>query len=437
MLMSNFERRGFMKKRFAKHPLINTLINLEGNQKACVYTEPLWGIPYNLYAPYATLYMYALGVKDQQIGLLLSIGMMLQVFAALFGGIATDKLGRRKCTFIFDLVSWSIPSLIWTFSQNFWWFLAATIFNSMWLITSNSWNCLMVEDCPSNLLVDIYTWCTISGLLAVFFAPLAGILVSKATLIPAMRIIYGLTFVMMTAKFIILYFYSKETKQGLRRLEETKDQRIIEMLAGYKDVFKMIVRTPATRMILVIMTIINIGTMISGNFFSLYINKNLLIPESYIAYFPIVRAAVMLVFIFTVQAFINDLSYRPVMTIGAGLYVLSNILLLLAKPQSYSMLLLYMLCESFAHALLIPRKDSLLVLFVDPQERARVLGLLYVLMIAISSPFGWITGKLSEINRMLPFVLNMILYMVCAGLVLFSAPLAQHDQSKDINKLKA
>lgn len=221
-----------MKKRFAKHPLINTLINLEGNQKACVYTEPLWGIPYNLYAPYATLYMYALGVKDQQIGLLLSIGMMLQVFAALFGGIATDKLGRRKCTFIFDLVSWSIPSLIWTFSQNFWWFLAATIFNSMWLITSNSWNCLMVEDCPSNLLVDIYTWCTISGLLAVFFAPLAGILVSKATLIPAMRIIYGLTFVMMTAKFIILYFYSKETKQGLRRLEETKDQRIIEMLAG-------------------------------------------------------------------------------------------------------------------------------------------------------------------------------------------------------------
>ena len=87
-----------MKKRFAKHPLINTLINLEGNQKACVYTEPLWGIPYNLYAPYATLYMYALGVRDQQIGLLISIGMVLQVISALFGGIATDKLGRRKCT---------------------------------------------------------------------------------------------------------------------------------------------------------------------------------------------------------------------------------------------------------------------------------------------------------------------------------------------------
>lgn len=426
-----------MKKQVVKHPLINTLINLKGNQRACVYTEPLWGIPYNLYAPYATLYMYALGVKDQQIGLLISIGMVLQVFAALFGGIATDKLGRRKCTFIFDLASWSIPTLIWTFSQNFWWFLAAAIFNSMWQITSNSWNCLLVEDCPPNILVDIYTWCTISGLLSVFFAPLAGILVSKATLIPAMRIIYGITFITMTSKFIILYFFSKETKQGLRRLEETKDQRIVDMLMGYKDVFKLIARTPATRMILAIMTIINIGTMITGNFFSLYINKNLLIPESYIAYFPIVRAVVMLVFIFSVQAFINNLPYRPVMTIGASLYVLSNILLLVAKPQSYGILLLYMLCESFAHALLIPRKDSLLVLFVDPQERARILGLLYVLMIAITSPFGWITGKLSEINRLFPFVLNIILYIACVALVLLSTTLAQHDKNRDANGIEA
>jgi len=419
-----------MKKRFAKHPLINTLINLEGNQKACVYTEPLWGIPYNLYAPYATLYMYALGVRDQQIGLLISIGMVLQVISALFGGIATDKLGRRKCTFIFDLISWSIPTLIWTFSQNFWWFLVAAILNALYQITNNSWNCLLSEGSPPHLLVNVYTWCTIAGLLSVFFAPIAGLLVAKLTLIPAIRIVYGLTFVMMTSKFFILYLFSEETTHGLRRMEETKNQRISQMLAGYKDIFMMIIRTPATRLVLAIMTIINIGTMITNNFFSLYINKNLLIPESYIAYFPIVRAAVMLIFIFTVQAFINDLPYRHVMTVGAVLYILGNILLLLARPQSYGLLVLYMLCESFAHALLIPRKDSLIVLFVDPQERARILGLLFVMMLAITSPFGWITGKLSEINRMLPFVLNIILYTACAALVLFSASLAQYDQNK-------
>lgn len=31
---------------------------------------------YNLYAPYATLYMYAIEVKDRQIGLLMTISMI-------------------------------------------------------------------------------------------------------------------------------------------------------------------------------------------------------------------------------------------------------------------------------------------------------------------------------------------------------------------------
>jgi len=45
-----------------KHPLIHTLKNLRGNARACVYTEPLWGIPFNLYSPYISVYMIALGM---------------------------------------------------------------------------------------------------------------------------------------------------------------------------------------------------------------------------------------------------------------------------------------------------------------------------------------------------------------------------------------
>ncbi|MDC7242372.1 MAG: MFS transporter, partial [Spirochaetales bacterium] len=135
--------------------LFSTLIHLKGNPRACVYTEPLWGIPFNLYAPFVTVYMYALGVLDTQIGLLLSIGMVFQVGAAILGGIVTDKLGRRLTTIIFDTLSWSIPALIWAFAQNFWWFLAATMFNSLWQITNNSWNCLLVEDCDESIMVNV------------------------------------------------------------------------------------------------------------------------------------------------------------------------------------------------------------------------------------------------------------------------------------------
>src|SRR5690606_27370498 len=170
-----------MKKH---HPMVDTLLNLEGNPRACVYTEPLWGIPFNLYAPYVSIYMYSLGVNDVQIGLITSIGMVFQIVFALLGGAITDKLGRKRTTFIFDIISWSIPCLIWAFAQNFTYFLIAAIINSVWRVTANSWMCLLVEDAKEEQLVHIYAWVHIAGLLAAFFAPIAGIFVGKFEVVP-------------------------------------------------------------------------------------------------------------------------------------------------------------------------------------------------------------------------------------------------------------
>ena len=156
--------------------LIHTLKHLRGNARGCVYTEPLWGIPFNLYAPYVSLYMLALGLSDAQIGLVTSIGTGAQVFWALLSGAITDKLGRRRTTLIFDIISWSIPTLIWAVAQNFTYFLVAALVNAVWRVTMNSWTCLLVEDTEPDQLVDIYSWIYIAGLLAAFVTPLAGCL---------------------------------------------------------------------------------------------------------------------------------------------------------------------------------------------------------------------------------------------------------------------
>jgi len=95
-----------------RHPLVTTLKSLRGNPRAAVFTEPLWGIPYNLFIPYASVYMLALGVKDAQIGMITSFGLMVQTFFALISGAITDKLGRRLTTLLFDLLGWSIPVFI-------------------------------------------------------------------------------------------------------------------------------------------------------------------------------------------------------------------------------------------------------------------------------------------------------------------------------------
>ncbi len=86
------------------HPLIKTILTVEGNSRACIYTEPLWGIPYSLYVPYMSVYMLALGLSDVQIGLIATIGLISQMFFSVLGGVITDKLGRRMTTLIFDLI---------------------------------------------------------------------------------------------------------------------------------------------------------------------------------------------------------------------------------------------------------------------------------------------------------------------------------------------
>ncbi len=108
---------------------MRTLVTLKGNERACLWTEPLWGIPYNLYLPFASVYMAALGLNPVEIGTVSTVFFASQMVWALLSGPLTDKLGRRLCTVIFDILSWSVPSLLWMCAQNYWWFLAAAIFN--------------------------------------------------------------------------------------------------------------------------------------------------------------------------------------------------------------------------------------------------------------------------------------------------------------------
>src|SRR4030095_7116247 len=100
------------------HPLFQTLRKLKGNPRVTVLTEIMFGIPYNLFAPFISVYMLALGVTDQQIGTIASLGLVVQVFSALLSGAIVDKFGRRWTLFIADMLSWSVPCLIWAFAQD-------------------------------------------------------------------------------------------------------------------------------------------------------------------------------------------------------------------------------------------------------------------------------------------------------------------------------
>ena len=403
------------------HPLITVLRNLRGNVRACVYTEPLWGIPYNLYIPYLSVYMLAMGLNDSQIGLIVSIGLVLQIVSSLMGGVVTDKLGRRLTTFIFDMISWSIPCLIWAVAQNFTYFVIAAVINSLWRMTMTSWTCLLVEDADPAILVDIYSWIYISGLVAAFFAPIAGVFINLFSFIPTMRGLFFLAFIMMTVKFYVLFRYSTETQRGLVRLKESKNQNLFSMVGEYRGVLKHILKTPQTLYTLGIMLVLSTCSMLNNTFWSIIVTKKILIPVQYIVIFPFVRSALMLVFFFTVIPRIRNLHFRNPMLIGFIGFILSQVILISAPAGSYLILLTSTILEACSMATVYPLLDRMVVLTVDEKERARIMALIYVIVIMFTSPFGWIGGVLSEMNRNLPFVLNISFYVMGAVLTILAA----------------
>jgi MFS family permease len=392
------------------HSLITTLKSLRGNPRGVVFTEPIWGIPYNLYAPYVSVYMLALGLSDKQIGLTVSISWGFQIIMALLSGVVTDKLGRRRTTLIFDIASWSVPALISALAQNYWYFLAAAVINSVWRFTHNSWTCLLVEDADQSQLVDIYSWIYIANIMVGFIAPLAGAFIGAYSLVPTMRGLYIFAAIMFTLKAIVTYRMTEETRQGKVRMHETRHQNIFDILGGYKGVFRTVLRSPQTLYTAGILLVLGISSMISGSFWSIIVTEKLHVPAQNLAYFPFIKSAIMLLFFFMVMPRIGKMHFKLPLLLGFLGYALSQVLLVTAPDRGYFFLIISVLLEACCFATVSPLVDRMVVLSIDPLERARIQSIMYVGTILITSPFGWIAGTLSELNKSLPFILNIVLF---------------------------
>ncbi len=410
------------------HPLFHSLVNFKGNARGCVYPEPLNAIPVNLYAPYVSVFMLALGVTDAQIGLTVSVSWAVQLVLAIFSGTITDKLGRRKATLIFDLVSYVIPALISAAAQNFWYFLGAAIFSSFIRIPQNSWMCLAVEDTDPDQLIDVFSWVYIAGLLSAFFAPIAGVLIKSLMLIPTMRVLYIFAAVCFTAKAFITFKLTSETRQGLIRMEEMKGKSIFTGMGGYGKIIKQVLHTPKTLYTAGIMVIMSICMMINSTFWSVIATEKIKIAVYNISIFAFAHSVVMLLFYFVVSPRLKKFHYKIPMVLGFWGFALSHLLLILTPVNGYPLLVISILIDGCCLAVLNPLVDQLIVLTIDAEERARIQSILYVAVIIITTPFGWIAGSLSALNKNLPFILNLVLFIIGGFLAWMAGKAADVDQ---------
>jgi len=423
----------------SRNPLITTLIGLRGNQRACVYTEPLWGLSLNLILPYLAVYMLALGLRDVQIGLVTTVGMGGQVIAGVLGGIITDKVGRRRTTLLLDATAWSIPCLIWLIasyvapSMAFWVFLGASLVNSLLVITQNSWTCLMVEDADRDQIPHLFSLVMVGANLSALFAPISALLVARLSLILAVRILLVNAAVVMTVKVLWVYWWSHETSVGLRRQRETAGVAVWRLVSEYRSVLGIMLRSRATLFGLAIAALFTAIFTVNNTFWQIAINQRLLVPDVLLPFFPMAKSLLAIVFYFAVIHKVSGTTrFRLPLLAGFGAYLVGQVLIaaIPAGPgeaagwQTYVGLAVCVLFDSFGLGMLAMLAEAIIALAIDPHERSRIMAVQRIVVIAATVPFGWIAGLLSEIDRSLPFVLTsgLAIIGIAVTLVRYKGP---------------
>jgi len=75
---------------------------------------------------------------------------------------------------------------------------------------------------------------------------------------------------------------------------------------------------------------------------------------------------------------------------------------------------------------------SLVSLYMNVAERARIQAIMNLVVMAVTAPFGWIGGMLSSVSRTLPFILDLCLLAAgfCVTILYY-----KHEQLVIDNKL--
>jgi len=412
--------------------MIDSLAHSTGNPRACMYTEPLWGISYNLFVPFASVYMLQLGMTDTGIGLIATVGLALQMVFSLLGGPITDKLGRKRTTFIFDTLAWSVPAVIWAAAQNATWFYAAAIVNSMLRITMTSWTCLFIEDAPKDKVVHYWAWVHIAGILAGLVTPIAGLLIDRFTLVPTMRAIYVFAAISMTAKFVILNRYAVETRRGEIRLAETADRSVLSLAAGSLRILKSVFTARGTLAATIVLVSHAIYSTVRGTFFAVLLTDGLSFTPGEVGWFPALRSVVMLLFIFGVIPRLRQDRHVGYLVVALLLTVAGMGLLILAPIRGWTLVLLSTVVEAAGAAIMAPYGEGFVTAVVDPAERARTLSVINTIVLAVSSPFGWIAGRLSEAGKSLPFVLIVVVLLLTTVALVVRNPERTPDPGTEV-----
>jgi len=210
-----------------------SFLGLRGNAKVCISLLPLWGIPYVFYFFYLSLYLRECGVSDRGLGTLMLASSAASVLFAFVAASLVDRLGRKRSTFVFDLMSSALPPLIFALSGSFAFAFLAFILSSANKVMSVGYYLLMSEDASDAERVTAFNLFNVIIVAAGIFVPVTSGLVARFGLLATERFFLFFSAVSMAVLAVLRNHLVGETTVGKaimerRRQEKPKARELVE-----------------------------------------------------------------------------------------------------------------------------------------------------------------------------------------------------------------
>jgi MFS family permease len=403
--------------------IIQSFKLLKGNTRTSVIFEPLWGIPFVLLNFYLSLYMKELGITDKQIGYLISIGFISGTFFSLFAGAITDRFGRKKTTFMFDLISWPGALLIYLFSNSFTLFAIAVIVNNIGRIVGVSWNMMIVEDADDNQIVSAFNIINIINISTGVIIPLAGLLVNALGVVISERVFLTFAAVSMSIMMIFRNLAYHETTIGQKILD---DQKINPKKVNFKNIlpFKSLLvfrKKPLSILAISVFILFNIyiplGTL-GSLYFAPYMTEVLKLSKSSISILGGIYSAVLFVIFVFVNPVICRFDKKINMIIGLIIQVSSLFLLIIVPAGNLFIAILCIIIFSIGFGIFRSLIDSLLAEVTEGSERAGIYSIINTITCISTALIAFISGNLYTINPRFLYVAAIIILSICVVMLI-------------------
>jgi MFS family permease len=370
-----------------------SLAELPRNARNAILLEPLWAVFGTVVLYYGPLYMSAVGLSSAQIGVIGSASLLASFGLQLLAAPITNRFGRKRTTLIGDLLSWTLPMLIWSLADGFGAFMAAALLASIGSIVSVSWSLLVIEDVHPAQRARVFGIMGLISAVSGLLTPLVGWLMTRWGVVPTLRTYYALGCVGMTVMFVWRNAVTSETQAGAAAMLESRALSPLRALRHNLGALTGLGRTPGLGLV-VAFYVATVFLEQIGVFRVLYFEQALGFSPATLSLVPVAVAITTVSLYLGVQPRLGAVSGERVLVYTSLLGLIGALGLLFIPPGQLGLLLLGVAVIAAATFLTQTLRSSVLFAHLPPERTAALYSGVQALTVLSSVPASALAGAL-------------------------------------------